>query len=357
MKLTTNKSYIFFNFIGWILLYLSILSLDKISYSFKDYFAPENTALIKYFLWEGFVCGLLGFIISFIPLYFIDKKKDFSKIYKKELWQFIIVFIISQVIYNILLWPLLASLMKHILLKDTKLTLINKLTNTPFFATTFLIWLFIVLTLKFVYYIKEVKLKQVQLEASLKESQLNTLKGQVNPHFMFNSLNNIRGLILEDTNKSREMITRLSEMLRYSLTKNDVNAIELSDELEMVDNYVAISKIQMEERLLFEKTIDVNLNGIKIPPMIIQMLVENATKHGISNLKNGGIIKLNIKQKAKKLLIEVCNSGKLSIDSKSTQLGLKNIQQRLALLYKGDASFNLEEKKSHVVAKIQIPLS
>ena len=153
------------------------------------------------------------------------------------------------------------------------------------------------------------------------------------------------------------MITRLSEMLRYSLTKNDVNAIELSDELEMVDNYVAISKIQMEERLLFEKTIDVNLNGIKIPPMIIQMLVENATKHGISNLKNGGIIKLNIKQKAKKLLIEVCNSGKLSIDSKSTQLGLKNIQQRLALLYKGDASFNLEEKKSHVVAKIQIPLS
>ena len=122
------------------------------------------------------------------------------------------------------------------------------------------------------------------------------------------------------------MNTRLTEMLWYSLTKNHVKAIELSDELEMVDNYVAISKIQMEERLLFEKTIDVNLNGIKIPPMIIQMLVENATKHGISNLKNGGIIKLNIKQKAKKLLIEVCNSGKLSIDSKSTQLGLKNIQ-------------------------------
>ena len=357
MKLTKNKYYLILSFIGWITLYLAILSLDKISYSFKDYFKPENTALIKYFFWEGVFCGILGYLVSFIILYFIDKKKDFSSISVKEIWKLATLFVLSQIVYSLLIWPILSVLMINILNRDSKLTLINKLTNVPFFATTFIIWLFIVLTIKFFYYIKDVKLKQMHLEANLKESQLNTLKGQINPHFMFNSLNNIRGLILEDTKKSREMITRLSEMLRYSLTKNDIDAIALEDELEMVDNYIAISKIQMEDRLQFDKNIEVNPYGIKIPPMIIQMLVENATKHGIANLKNGGVINLNIKQEQKELFIEVSNSGKLSIDSNSTQLGLKNIKQRLELLYKGNAHFNLAEKNNQVIATILIPIA
>lgn len=357
MKLSSNKYYLIFSSIGWVTLYLSILSLDKISYSFKDYLDPKNTALIKYFFWEGVFCGILGYLVSFIILYFIDKEKDFSSISRKKIWKLAAIFVFSQVVYSLLIWPILSVLMKNILNRDTKLTLINKLTNVPFFATTFIIWLFIVITIKFFYYIKDVKLKQMRLEANLKESQLNTLKGQINPHFMFNSLNNIRGLILEDTHKSREMITRLSEMLRYSLTKNETHAIALEDELEMVDNYIAISKIQMESRLQFEKKIEVNPQGIKIPPMIIQMLVENATKHGIANLKNGGAIRLNIKQEQQKLFIEVSNSGKLSIDSNSTQLGLKNIKQRLELLYKGNAHFNLVEMNHQVVATIQIPIA
>jgi len=194
------------------------------------------------------------------------------------------------------------------------------------------------------------------LKTNLKESQLNTLKGQINPHFMFNSLNNIRGLILEDAHKSREMITRLSDMLRYSLTKNDIDAIAITDELEMVDNHVAISKIQMEDRLQFEKKNSLNTNDVLIPPMIIQMLVENSVKHGIANIKNGGVITLNINQENNNLSIEVINPGKLSADSNSTQLGIKNIKERLALLYKENAHFSLEEVNNQVIATIQIPL-
>ena len=212
------------------------------------------------------------------------------------------------------------------------------------------------LTIKIYYQLKRVQLKQLSLESNLKESQLNTLKGQINPHFMFNSLNNIRGLMLEDVPRSREMITRLSEMLRYSLTQNNTNAITLENELEMVDNFVAISKIQMEERLQFEKDITVNTKGINIPPMVIQMLIENAVKHGIAKLKKGGFIKLSIQQTHDTLFIEVKNSGKLSIKSDSTQLGLENIKKRLALLYKGMANFNLTEKNDQVIATIQIPL-
>lgn len=201
------------------------------------------------------------------------------------------------------------------------------------------------------------RLERSELNLTLKQAQLNTLKGQINPHFMFNSLNNIRGLMLEDVEKSREMLTKLSEMLRYSLTKNDVNAIALEQELEMVDNYIALSKIQFEDRLLFSKAIDQNTLRVEIPPMIIQLLVENATKHGISSLKSGGTIKLSTFRENNMLFIKVSNTGTLRISNDSTQLGLKNIKQRLRLLYGNDASFAIDELNNEVVSTIKIPLT
>ena len=359
MKLTKNKYYIISSFIGWILLFFFTLTTLKVYRNLDN--KGETNARIQYVIYEGFSCAILAFILSYLVALFIDQYIDFRKVTRIDIIKLALVFISSQIIYSGLLWPLLIYIDQFInsgVFKESDFSMFYiKLYNIPFFATLFFIWFFVYITINIYHQLKRVQLKQYKLEANLKESQLNTLKGQINPHFMFNSLNNIRGLILEDTRKSREMITRLSDMLRYSLTKNDVDAIALEDELEMVDNYVAISKIQMEERLQFEKNILVNTLGIKIPPMIIQMLVENAAKHGIANSKKGGVITLNIKQEGKQLLIEVCNSGKLLISTESTQLGLKNIKQRLSLLYKGAAYFNLEEKSNQVVATIQIPLS
>lgn len=198
--------------------------------------------------------------------------------------------------------------------------------------------------------------EQLELRATLREAQLNTLKGQVNPHFMFNSLNNIRGLMLEDVEKSKDMISKLSEMLEYALDKNRVDSISVAEELEMVENYIALSKIQMENRLKFEKNIDSQTLSILIPPMIIQLLVENAAKHGIANLKEGGVITLTIEKSASEILIQVANTGNLRIAKDSTQLGLKNIRQRLRLLYGKKASFSLQEIENEVVAQIKIPL-
>lgn len=199
------------------------------------------------------------------------------------------------------------------------------------------------------------RIERLELSSNLKQAQLNTLKGQINPHFMFNSLNNIRGLMLEDVEKSREMLTKLSEMLRYSLTKNNVNGIAVEEEVEMVENYIALSKIQFEERLKFEKDIEKDTLQFQIPPMIIQLLVENAAKHGISNLKDGGKIKLKLSIRNNGLQIIVINSGKLEISKGSTQLGLKNIKQRLKLLYGEKATFALNEKEGEVIAEINIP--
>lgn len=217
-------------------------------------------------------------------------------------------------------------------------------------------WTIFYMSVKIVFKLNADRLERSELNAALKQSQLNTLKGQINPHFMFNSLNNIRGLMLEDVERSRDMLTKLSEMLRYSLTKNDVNSIALKDELEMVENYVALSKIQMEDRLQFKTEIAPDTMDQLIPPMIIQLLVENATKHGISKLKDGGTIKLRTAHQNNELLISVSNTGKLTIAKDSTQLGLKNIKQRLRLLYGDKASFTLEEVNGEVVSNIKIPL-
>jgi len=183
------------------------------------------------------------------------------------------------------------------------------------------------------------------------------LIGQVNPHFTFNSLNNIRGLMLEEVERSREMLTKLSEILRYTLTNNNINDISVREELEVVDNYIDLSKIQFEERLAYVKHVGAGTLELGIPPMIIQILVENAVKHGIANLKQGGRIVLTTEKREGHLYIEVRNTGLLKIAGDSTRLGLQNVEQRLKLLYGDRASFNLGEDEGEVVAQIILPLT
>lgn len=220
----------------------------------------------------------------------------------------------------------------------------------------FFLWIVVYTIYKTTSQIKNNKMDRMEIENTLKDSQLNALKGQINPHFMFNSLNNIRGLILENPEKSREMITRLSEMLRYSLTKNEITTIALEEEIEMVENFIEISKIQMEERLNFTSQIDKTTLKLQIPPMIIQMLIENAVKHGIAKLKDGGLISLEIKMENNNLTLLVTNTGILTIEKDSTQLGIKNIEKRLHLIYGEKASFKLQEIDNKVIAKITIPI-
>jgi len=217
-------------------------------------------------------------------------------------------------------------------------------------------WLTLYLSIKLTRQYRSNQIKNLQLETAVKDSELNTLKGQINPHFMFNSLNNIRGLMLEDVEKSRDMITRLSEMLRYSLTKDKVDTIALKEELEMVGNYIELSKIQLEDRLRFSSQIDEKLLNVEIPPMIIQMLIENAIKHGISNLRNGGNINLSVSESKRQLVITVSNSGLMTENKSTTKVGLDNIKKRLALLYEDEASFFLKAENNTVVATIKLPL-
>lgn len=362
MKLKKNWKYWVFALIGWVVLILLTLTADKVSYGIDLVEKSIQYDYIAYLVVEGVACAVLAFALSFILLYYIEEHIVFGNLKKQNVLILILLFFGVQILYAILLWPMLDLLIEAFQVMPAtrvsggNLSFLMKLTNIPYFSAMFVIWLFLILVIKAYDYNKNITLKQFKLEGSLKESQLNSLKGQINPHFMFNSLNNIRGLMLEDVSKSREMLTKLSEMLRYSLIKNDVNSIAMEEELEMVDNYIALSKIQFEDRLKFVKKVDPNSLTVSIPPMIIQLLVENAAKHGIANLIKGGTITLITNRTAGYLDIIVKNTGKLKIAKGSTRLGLKNIQQRLRLLYGNLAEFSLEEVDDEVVANIKIPM-
>lgn len=324
------------------------------SYIIKYPYAVNEGGLEPLFvILEGLSWFVLVILLTAGIQYGLDKFTKTDERLGLKVLKFIALVAIASLIFNLVLWPVL----------DVFFLAINK--REPVEAgvlgtniTNWFVWIVWYLIFSFLNLYKEVKatkIRNAELLSSLKESQLNRLKSQINPHFMFNSLNNIRGLMLEDVDKARNMLTRLSETLRYSLTKSDVNSIALENELEMVENYIEISKIQFEERLKFTSDIDVASLTTQIPPMIIQMLIENAIKHGISNLIEGGEVKLSTKLESDKLYIEVNNTGVLKSSENTTKLGLKNIKQRLELLYGDDSTFKLEEKNNQVIATIKIP--
>lgn len=201
------------------------------------------------------------------------------------------------------------------------------------------------------------QLRELQLEKNYKESQLNLLAGKIDPHFIFNTLNNIRALIREDAEKARESILVLSNILRIPLAGNGCK-IPLLDELTIARNYIHLSKIQLEHRLSYAENINPELTQALIPPMVLQILIENAIKHGISQLPDGGKLVLEVYAVSGKLHCILTNNGKLQNESgqKGFGVGLSNIRERLQLLYGDDASFNLSEKNQVVFATLILPL-
>ncbi len=308
---------------------------------------------ISYFVAEYVIWFFVGsFFTSILYLYF-EKNTEIN--FLKSL----MVIIIFSFLITITLWLLLYFPLTY--LWDSSLwfeSFTVSVVMMTFYTSGFILLFWLLFYKNFVTVKKSNKLFQEKLilEANLREAQLNSLKGQINPHFMFNTLNNIRGLMREDVERSRRMLTSLSENLRYSLTKSNADSIALEDELEVVENYIDLAKIQYEDRLQFDTDIDQKTLLINIPPMIIQMLVENSIKHGIAKLKNGGFVKLSSKINAGLLEIKVVNSGSISYSENSTELGLENIKKRLKLLYNDKATFSLNESENTVVATIQIPM-
>lgn len=315
---------------------------------------------LNLYIFELFFVTFLLYIISNIVIYFIERFSLKQIFIFKNIALVIGIMLILHVIFQILLWPFLLYAQNFLVDSEARIeysahqTFDKRLVNYFYFLFITINWLVFIYAYK-IYQSKQDELKQkLDIEKNLKEANLNTLKGQINPHFIFNSLNNIRGLIQEDPVKSKEMITRISELLRSSLLSGKTNFVTLEQEVETVENFLEISKIQYEERLHFQLDISPETKSIQIPPMILQMLVENAVKHGISVLKDGGEIDIKTFINGNNFILSVKNTGSISQNESSTKIGLKNIKERLRLLFDDQANFKLSEENNKVTAEIII---
>lgn len=214
-----------------------------------------------------------------------------------------------------------------------------------------LFWNALYFTFHFFQKSRKQEISNLELAASNKESELKNLRSQLNPHFLFNSLNSIRALIDIEPKKAKVSITTLSNLLRQSLVLGRENLVPLESEIGLAKSYLELEKIRFEERLRVEWDLTPGLENFQIPPFSLQMMVENAIKHGISNLRDGGAVKISAIDQEMEVVVIVENSGSLAgiVD---LGVGIQNIKQRLALQYGNGAEFSLRENNGVVIAQM-----
>ncbi|MFK8038499.1 MAG: sensor histidine kinase [Crocinitomicaceae bacterium] len=218
----------------------------------------------------------------------------------------------------------------------------------------FSLWFGIYYAYLFIEKSRNQEIKNLQFEASRNEIELKNLRAQINPHFLFNSLNSIKALVEINKEESKIAITKLSNLLRNSIQLGKNRLIPIEKELELVKTYLDIEKIRFEDHIQVEYRIDQDLIHYKIPPLMIQTIAENAIKHGLSKLEKGGKLIIELKEDGNNININVSNSGTISKVDANRGVGIENTRKRLSIIF-GEASyFNLFETQGMVHAHIEI---
>ena len=304
-------------------------------------------------------CGI-GVMITHAMRYNIHGLKVLDKPLKVQIFYLIVLTFVFAILFGVLMEAVdyLIGYNPEKLQKYTKL-------QRLFFSSFNAMWLLLVWNM--IYYIyhyvetnRRQELDTFRLEATVKELELKTIKAHINPHFIFNALNSIRALVDENPERARTAITELSNILRSSMQAEKMETVPLLQELDIVKDYLALEHMRFEERLKIEMDIDEDTLNQPVPPMMLQTLVENAIKHGISKQVNGGFVKIISNFKGNHHELIVLNSGTLNgyISNSKDGFGIKSTQDRLNLLYQGKANFQIRDINGGMVeSKIIMPLA
>ena len=219
------------------------------------------------------------------------------------------------------------------------------------------IWMLIYIVYHYVEKNRNDQLDRLKLETTVKELELKTIKSHINPHFIFNSLNSIRALVDENPKRARRAITELSNILRSSMQAEKSETVPLEKELDIVKDYLALEQMRFEERLKIEFDIDEDTLQQQVPPMMLQTLVENAIKHGISKQVLGGVVRVVAIFKDNVMQLQVQNTGQLLSNPNGDGFGIKSTQDRLNLMYQGKAVFEIKNLDATMVeSKVTLPV-
>ncbi|WP_027420732.1 sensor histidine kinase [Crocinitomix catalasitica] len=193
------------------------------------------------------------------------------------------------------------------------------------------------------------------LKIENKKSELQHLQNQVSPHFFFNMLNNIYGLIDKDSEQAKNIILKLSDLMRYSIYDGEKSSVLLEEEVDFLQNYIELHKMR------YRKEVDIQFNmktekEVKIPPLLLIILVENAFKHGVENLRENAYVHIQLTATKKKILFTIENNYDQKENQKEKGIGIKNLKRRLALIYPKKHNLNFTAESHTYKASLEIEL-
>jgi LytS/YehU family sensor histidine kinase len=295
------------------------------------YYLPIEISIADSLVFNGLFC-IAGISLWFIVRYNIPDKKN--------IWN-VVLNHIAFLTLVLVAWNGLSYTILSAIFSSSKVYQDLLVVSIPNKIITGIIC-YIVISLAYYLFTYNVNLQEkVKVESRLrevlKETELNMLKSQINPHFLFNSLNSISSLTITNPEKAREMVIKLSDFLRYSVSHNATSFTSLENEMANIRRYLEIEKVRFGDKLVFSFNLEGSCSKHRIPVMLLQPLFENAIKHGVYESTEQVSIEMDCEYKEGYLEISIVNDFDPNAHArKGTGIGLNNIRERLRLLYKND---------------------
>lgn len=345
-----RKLYNRFKIIGHLLFWLGSISLLSLIFSFYQDGIHIDLVFKALVTNIGFAIAVYINLYMLVPRFL--KKKNYIFYF---FWLIVLLSLSSLLIQFLFIVPL------HGLFKGTNQFLaFNSTLHSAFFFAT----LIYVLTTSFLKFIKEwlamqdLNLKLAKSERQKLEAELKSLKGQLNPHFLFNSLNNIYSLALSKSDKVPELILKLSDLMRHIIYESKENYISLDKEIEFVDNFIALQKIRISDQSQITYTITGDVPSGKIAPLLFEPFIDNAFKHGLPGTTDSDFISINIDFCDGDYICFKLNNNFESAENwnkKNSGIGIDNVKQRLKFLYSNE-EYDLTIKKEKQIFSVFLKL-
>ncbi|HNV29233.1 MAG TPA: histidine kinase [Cyclobacteriaceae bacterium] len=300
------------------------------------FFGRENSNYIQTFFFVGLLMPVTIGTTYFLNYYLVPRYL------MKERYGFFLLYFVYTLIGSIFLEMMIAML-TFIVMAEVNIKEMSPASIDIFFLlTSLLMVVFFGVAIKMLLHWRKSKDDYQQLMRDKVETELKFLKVQLNPHFLFNTLNNLYYLTTEKSDKAPQAILQLSEILDYVMHSSRSVFVPLEKELKQVENYIALELLRYEDRVQVTTKFSGDLNKYEIGPMILITLIENAFKHGVMPIAGKAWINLTVAGKENRLVISISNSA---ISAKSGNgIGLENLQSQLGHLYKGEYSMEVVNK-------------
>jgi sensor histidine kinase YesM len=342
--MSNKKLYWLCQFIGW----FGMIVIETINYTFFIV-GKFNIALLKVLL----IYSVSGLLLTHLFKLTLSKTNFFHKS-KASIW---LIAVFSTFVLSVLM--VVVNFIPNLFEKNG----IEELKSlTPIYALGLVMnwmryngmWVIIYFMYKILQQNNAIIKEKLMIENLAKTTELELLKTQLNPHFLFNALNSIKALVIINPEQSRDAIVKLSELLRFTLQYGKERLIPIKDEVTEVKKYLELEQLRFGKRLTVEYNIDENTLSQTVPPAIVLTLAENAVKHGVTKELEDSVIVVSTSLNEDYLVIKVTNNGHYN-PAETPGIGLKHITKRLDEIFQSKAEFSIYQEDKNVVAAIKIP--